>query len=139
MRHAHHVPINGFTHVSLSVADLDRSVGFYRDLLGLSVFVDRFHGSAFDGEEIMLLAGRTVLCLQAHAKHRGERFDPTRSGLDHLAFAVESMQDLEQFAEALTAAGVDHSGVRPITRFGFFIELRDPDGIQVELHLPTTA
>lgn len=75
------MPIRGFTHVSLSVADLDRSVAFYRDLLGLDVFVDRFDGSAFEGQEVMLLAGRTVLCLQAHLDNAGERFDPTRTGL----------------------------------------------------------
>ena len=139
LRHPDVVPIRGFTHVSLSVADLDQSVAFYCDLLGLDAFVDRFDGSAFDGEEVMLLAGRTVLCLQSHAHNAGERFDPTRTGLDHLAFAVESMDELERFADTLTAAGIPHSGIRPITRFGHFIEVRDPDGIQVELHLATSA
>lgn len=130
------MPIKGFTHVSLSVTDLERSLAFYRDLLGLGVFVDRFDGSAFEGEEVMLLAGRTVLCLQAHAANDGERFDPTHSGLDHLAFTVESMDELEQLGRALDAAGIRHSGIRPITHFGHLIEVRDPDGIQVELHVP---
>ena len=127
--------IRGMTHVSLSVTDLDRSVDFYRDVLGLPVFVERFQGSAFDGEEVMLLAGRTALCLQAHTANGGERFDPRRAGLDHLALAVESMADLEEYARRLTDLGIDHSGIRPITTFGHFIELRDPDGIQIELHL----
>lgn len=30
--------------------------------------------------------------------------------------------------------GVAHSGVKPLPGFGDFIELRDPDGILVELH-----
>ena len=129
--------IRGFTHVSLSVIDLDRSVAFYRDVLGLEPFVDRFEGSAFDGEEVMLLAGRTALCLQAHRRNPARPFDPTRTGLDHLAFAVGSIEELEQFALALDAAAVHHSGVRPITRFGHMIELRDPDGVQIELHVPS--
>jgi glyoxylase I family protein len=127
--------IKGLTHVSLSVTDLDRSVGFYRDALGLPTLVERFDGSAFDGEEIMLLAGRTALCLQAHKANEGERFDPRRTGLDHLALAVESIDELERYAARLTELGIDHSGIRPITGFGHFIELRDPDGIQVELHV----
>lgn len=133
------MPIRGFTHVSLSVSDLDRSVAFYRDVLGLPVFVDRYDGTAFRGEEVLLLAGRTALCLQAHDEHTGERFDPTRPGLDHVAFAVDSIAELEEFGRRLTEAGVDHGGVRELTRFGHFIEVRDPDGIQVELHVMTSA
>jgi glyoxylase I family protein len=133
------VAIKGFTHVSLSVTDLDRSLAFYRDVLGLPTFVDRFAGSAFDGEEVMLLAGRTALCLQAHKASSGERFDPRRAGLDHLALAVESMNELEEYAARLAELGIEHSGIRPITRFGHFIELRDPDGIQIELHLLNRA
>lgn len=127
--------IKGLTHISLSVTNLDRSVGFYRDVLGLPTLVDRFDGSAFDGEEVMLLAGRTALCLQAHTANGGEHFDPRRTGLDHLAFAVESMYQLEEHASRLTELGIVHSGIRPITGFGHVIELRDPDGIQLELHL----
>lgn len=56
-----------------------------------------------------------------------------------MAFAVESMDELEHFADVLTAAGIPHSGIRPITRFGHFIEVCDPDGIQVELHLATST
>lgn len=49
------------------------------------------------------------------------------------------MDELERLARRLTEAGIDHSGVRPITRFGHFIEVRDPDGIQVVLHVMTSA
>lgn len=125
--------VSGFTHVSLSVTDLDRSRRFYHQQLGLPILADEFEGSAFDGREVMVLVGRTALCLQEHRSNAGESFDPTRTGLDHLALAVRSAEELVSWAEHLEAAGIAHSGVKPLPGFGRFIELRDPDGIQLEL------
>ena len=126
--------LKGLTHISLSVSDLDRSLAFYRDLLGLSVLAEPFEGAVFEGREAMLLIGRVALCLQAHSANTGGVHDPTVTGLDHLAFAVETPDDLAGWASKLTDAGVEHSGVKPLPGFGTMIELRDPDGILVELH-----
>ena len=82
----------------------------------------------------MLLAGRMALCLQCHTANTGARFEPTHTGLDHVALAVASREELEIFAEHLTTEGIDHSGVKPLPGFGDMIELHDPDGILVELH-----
>ena len=125
--------VTGFVHVSLSVRDLDRSLVFYRDLLGLRVLAPPFDGSAFDGREAMVLAGATALCLQEHRQNDGSEFDPHRTGLDHFAFAVDSMQDLHDFVTHLDDVGVANSGVRPLGIYGHFIELRDPDNVQVEI------
>ena len=127
-------PIKGFTHVSLSVSDLDASLHFYRDVLGLATLAEPFDGQVFEGREAMLLAGRTALCLQCHRANAGAGFDPRHTGLDHVALAVASRAELDAFAEHLTAEGIEHSGVKPLPGFGDMIELRDPDGILVELH-----
>ena len=131
-------PIRGFTHVSLSVGSLEASLGFYRGLLGLATLAEPFEGTAFGGREAMLLAGRTALCTQEHRHRSGEVFDPLRSGLDHISFAVGSLEELREFADHLTTSDVAHSGVKPLRGFGHLIELRDPDGVLVELHCLST-
>jgi len=126
--------IKGVSHVSLSVTDLDRSLSFYRDVLGLEVFVEPFDGTAFQGREALLLTGRVVVNLQAHAASNGSEFDPTRTGLDHLAFHVSNRSVLEAWASRLDAHGIEHSEVKEGGRFGWMIEFRDPDGVQLELY-----
>lgn len=128
--------VAGFTHVSLSVTDLDRSLRFYRDVLGLPVLAAPFDGTRFDGREAMLRAGRSALCLQCHATSSGDAFDPRRTGLDHLALGVTSVDELHAFAAHLDEHGVAHGGVRSLAPFGHVVELHDPDGILVELHAP---
>lgn len=126
--------MKGFTHVSLSVSDLDDSLRFYRDVLGLPVLAEPYDGEVFDGREAMVIAGRSALCLQCHTANTGAAFDPRHTGLDHLALAVRSREELDDFAGHLDAEGAEHSGVKPLPGFGHFIELRDPDGILIELH-----
>jgi len=125
--------IKGVSHVSLSVSDLEQSLAFYRDVLGLAVLVEPFDGLVFEGREAMLLAGRIVLNLQAHAANDGSHFDPRRTGLDHLAFHVSDQVALTAFADRLNERGVEHSEVKRVPGYGWMIELCDPDGIQIEL------
>lgn len=127
--------IDGITHLSLSVVDLERSRRFYVDVLGLSVLVEPFSRDGYD--EVILQVpgrGRIGLCLQAHQDNDCSSFDPSHTGLDHLAFAVPTLGELHEWAAHLDQAGVDHSGVVPNRGFGHLINLRDPDDIQVELH-----
>lgn len=126
-----------FTHVSLSVRDLQASLDFYHGVLGLPVFRPPYEGEVFEGREAMLLVGGMALCLQEHRANPGEPFDPRRSGLDHVAFAVDDLQQLHAWATTLTERGIRHSGVKPLTGFGQFVEVHDPDGILVELHCMT--
>jgi len=125
--------IKGVSHLSLSVCDLDRSVAFYRDVLGLPVLSEPSDGEVFAGRQAMLLAGRVAVSLQAHDASDGTAFDPTRSGLDHLAFHVSSHELLTPWVEHLDAAGVEHSGIKQVEGWGWMIELRDPDGVQLEI------
>ena len=124
--------LKGISHVSLSVTDIDRSLAFYRDVLGLPVLTPIIDGIAFDGRQAMVLVGRIGLALQEHRGNRGAGFDPAHTGMDHLSFHVSGNDDLESWRAKLAAAGIDVSEVRAVA-FGSLIEFRDPDGIQLEL------
>jgi glyoxylase I family protein len=67
-------------------------------------------------------------------------FSERRPGLDHLAFGVESQDELEEWAARLDAAGVVHSGVKVTPTTGSaLIAFRDPDNIQLEVYVAQGA
>lgn len=127
--------IRGLSHVSLSVRDLDRSLAFYTEALSLPILTPPFEGVAFEGREALVLAGRIAICLQEHAANEGEPFDPTRTGLDHLAFHLGSYEELEEWRERLRERGVAASPLTKVS-FGWIVEIRDPDDVQLELFAP---
>lgn len=107
----------------------------YVDVLGLSVLEEPFSRDQYD--EVILQVpgrGRIGLCLRAHRDNDRSSFDPCRTGLDHVAFAVSTLRELHEWVDRLDCAGVAHSGVVPNRGFGHLISLRDPDDIQVGLH-----
>jgi len=72
------------THVALTVSDLDRSVAWYKALLGSEPVLDEdtgpFHHTVF-------LIGGTLLGLHEFPDLKStEPFDERRPGLDHVAF-----------------------------------------------------
>ena len=68
----------------------------------------------------------------AHDSNDGTAFSPTRLGLDHFAFTVATQEGIEQWAQRLTAAGVEHSGVIEIPP-GAILNFKDPDGVALAL------
>ncbi len=62
----------------------------------------------------------------------GIGFDPQNLGLDHVAFAVASEEELSIWAERLEELGVASSGVVEAP-FGGMLHFADPDGIALAL------
>lgn len=139
-----HPRIRGAHHLGFSVSDLDSGIRFYCDVLGAAVIRPSYAGDnpSFSGRMAIVSLGATALDLFEHAGNAGQQFDPRRTGLDHLGFEAESVQDLQRWARWLDACGVPHSGVREIVAgdtgttvpepHGAMLDFVDPDGIQLE-------
>jgi glyoxylase I family protein len=123
----------GFSHLSLSVTDLDRSTDWYCRTLGFAVD-SHVEGNGFLRNRLRHPDAGITLTLTAHEGTAGEPFDERRTGMDHASFAVPSIDELHRLKERFGELGVDHSEVKPTASgAGGMITFRDPDNIQLEL------
>ena len=77
------------------------------------------------------LPNGTNLGLTEHDPTTTESFTPFRPGMDHLGFAVDTTDELLEWAAHLSAAGIEHSG--PVDApYGTALSFKDPDGIALE-------
>ncbi len=124
------MPIHRLNHAVLYVRDTERSVAFYRDVLGFEVVSSMGRKAAFlraDGStndhdlglfEIGSAAGGSVAGVSS-------------VGLYHLAWEVDTLDDLQAAAVALSDAGAlvgasDHSTSKSLYA-------KDPDGLEFEV------
>ena len=136
-----------FGHVGLTVRDLDRSLDFYRRVVGMEeVYRGPFESEAFGtltrnpGARIdvaMLRTGSFMLQLVAYAAGGGEVLDLEHRnvGNPHLSFWIPNVRD--RFAELSANSSVDVISqlveIAPgITSF----YVADPDGVPVEFAQP---
>lgn len=118
-------------HVVFYVKNLDRSLGFYRDLLGFKEV-----GRIFNGTAAALTSGRThheLLLIQV-----GDAPGPPRGprrGLYHIGIKVgDSLDELRSAKQELEQAGVSIDGMSDHT-VSQSLYLKDPDGNEVELYV----
>lgn len=116
--------VTAIHHVSLIVADTNRSLGFYRDLLGLRVDASR-PDLGYPGAWLWL-GGQQLHLLELPNPDATEG-RPAHGGRDrHLAMGVP---DLDELAERLSQAGIAYSLSRSGRRALF---CRDPDANALE-------
>ncbi|HEV7845718.1 MAG TPA: VOC family protein [Thermoleophilaceae bacterium] len=126
--------IAGIHHITLLCADLERSVGFYRNLLGMSVVKqtvnedDKRARHLFFGDE-QGTPGTLVTCLEYPDLDEGS---VGRGSTHHFALSVESEEELAAWREYLMGRGIAITEVMDRTYFRS-IYLRDPDGHIIEI------
>ncbi len=135
---------SGFAHVRLTVTDIARSKAFYDQVFGWPTAIDASDSvdepgvkdspEKFYGGTVYQTPQGTLFGLRPVGS---TGFDPQRTGLDHVSFAVDSRADLESAAAALAEVGIKHGEINDLTDAGIAIlSFQDPDDINVELTAP---
>ncbi len=132
---ATNVQTGGAHHIRLTVTDPARSREFYTELLGFQALMD-FPDGVLVGNGSLILGLRTAP--EPARARSGDRFDPNRVGLDHLAISVGSRADIETAARLCAERGVTCGEIVDLgADFKLYVMmLEDPDGIQIELTAP---
>ncbi len=119
------IKLEKLDYIVVYVSDMQRSVAFYRDVLGLTMQMQSPGWSEFG-------TGTTRLAL--HRGGEGKQSEqPARppAGVAHLAFIVD---DLQSMYEELKGQGVDFSLPPQLQPTGRTLAvLRDPDGMGITL------
>lgn len=119
-------------HVHLKVADLERALTFYRDVLGFGVVAD---GRAVGLDAAFLAAGdyHHHVALNTWESAGGTAPPPGHTGLYHVAFVYPNRRALAAAVEGLLAHDypIDHATDHGAT---VSVYLADPDGNGVELY-----
>lgn len=125
-------------HIALVVRDMAASVAFYERVMGFEQASERREGppEARHPRQLIRHPGSgLVLGIHEPYERSNDRFDPQRTGLDHLAVTVTDRPALEEWIAHLEAQGVEHSPVRD-AGYAAFVSFADPDGIAWEVWLP---
>lgn len=138
--------IEGVHHSAVIVSNMDNSIRFYRDTLGLKLLFtieESFNGKAvgIDADVTMktslLKAGENLIELIQYVSPKGKPFDrlPCDVGNLHIAFRVS---DIYALYDKLQKKGVKFSSSPNEETEGplkgwIWVYLTDPDGVQVEL------
>ena len=137
------MPIRRFTHVAIRVADLDRSVRFYRDLLG---FAERNRHVGAGGPSAMMLGtpgaeiaavflerDGTVVELQTLEGDEPSIVTGIQRGLSHIGFAVSDLPGVLRDVEAAGGRVIEASRYRDDSLGSEVVFVTDPDGTRIEL------
>src|SRR5262245_6047366 len=126
----------GVSHVELTVRNADRSGEWYSQVLGFTrlEFSEEYRTPGVAAQIVNLFHPRSGLNINVMQHEDGEEadFSELRVGLDHLALAVKSRQELERWVEHLEECDVRHSPIHDMP-YGSVLVFRDPDNIQLEL------
>jgi catechol-2,3-dioxygenase len=120
----------GIHHIVLTVADAQETERFYTKIFGEPDYAT--------SHLAMYNIGSTLLFfVQKEQKNPlSEKFDPTIIGLEHLAFGLKNLDELQQVEQVLIDNHIQSSGIHIDANSGKEkIWLNDPSNIRIEFYL----
>lgn len=141
------VAIEAVRHLGIVVSNMEESLVFYRDKLGLAVvkvmyesgeYIDKLlslHGAEVKTVKMSVGSGPTLIELlefKSHSEEEPRTCEVYSVGVSHLAFSVE---DVDSQYRELQEAGVAFNGPPQTSPDGYakVAFCRDPDGSLIEL------
>jgi glyoxylase I family protein len=136
--------VHGIHHLDLVVSNLERSLAFYRELLGPLGYVREGEIAGERGERVVYLGHISAITAiglrEARSDAHGPPYDRYAIGAHHVAFGAPSRDVVEERAAWLRARGAEiESEPREYDYIpGYYaVFFADPDGIKLEIvHVP---
>lgn len=126
---------SGFSHIALTVTDLQRSKTWYADVLGWQPLMEGTDDNGISFGFGVLAGGQVGVGLRQHSAADDGPFSAHRTGLDHISFAVESRADLDEWQREFDSKGVTFSSIVDAP-YGAVLSFKDPDGVALEAFAP---
>jgi glyoxylase I family protein len=128
----------GFSHVALTVTELERSKQWYADVLGWQPLIEGVDERGIRFAFGVLAGGEVGVGLRQHPDGDSASFSAQHTGLDHISFAVESRADLEAWEHHFGSMEITFS---PIVNapYGAVLSFKDPDDVALEAFAPPAS
>jgi glyoxylase I family protein len=106
--------VTGAHHVAFTIQDGEASAAWYQDLFGMQLLLRA------DDENVRVRVlvhpdSELIIGLREYPGHDDGAFREFRTGLDHIAFAVSSREELEAWQDVLAEKGTSFSPIVGIT------------------------
>ena len=128
----------GFSHIALTVSELERSKQWYADVLGFQPLFENVDENGIHVAFGVPAGGQVGVGLRQHPDGEAGSFSAQRAGLDHISFAVGSRADLEAWEQNFSSKSVAFSPIVDAP-YGAVLSFKDPDGIALEAFAPATG
>jgi catechol 2,3-dioxygenase-like lactoylglutathione lyase family enzyme len=122
------------SHIGINLSSEEKSFPFWQDLLTYLEFTLTLDGNHFDASD-----GHSFLCFSTTKPGYGEPpFHRKHTGLNHIAFSVDSKQAVDQFVDDFLQAHdipVLYGGAKeyPYAPDYYAVYFEDPDRIKIEV------